>query len=173
MKITRGEIDRCLASLESLQELIAGCDPLQLKTRPESTSWSPNEILADLAFCADIWGRKHHRYTFTGKPQDSRIPEFHPREQMHRSGYAEMDFHASYRTFSDQREALLHTLQGLSFADWSRGGVIGGREHTVFSHVLRMTLHEVERLDQFRNLLQLNELADRDPGRTGDFACQM
>jgi len=45
-------------------------------------------------------------------------------------------------------------LKRLSVEDWSRAAIIKGREHTVFTQVRRMAMHENVHCEQIESLLQ-------------------
>jgi hypothetical protein len=78
----------------------------------------------------------------------------HPRQWIKKTNYLELPFHESFQGFVKQRRKLLRVLKSLASEDWSRAAVIKGREHTVFTQVRRMALHENVHCDQIENLLQ-------------------
>ncbi len=55
-----------------------------------------------------------------------------------------------------KRGELLLVLRNLPEASWSQSAVIEGRNHTVFSQVRCMALHEQERLEQIAAVLKLD-----------------
>ena len=83
------------------------------------------------------------------------LPDVHPRQWIMGTDYPAVPFCESFQAFADQRETLLIALRKLSFDDWSRGGMIGGRKYTVFSQARRMAKHENEHCEQIEELLKL------------------
>ena len=83
------------------------------------------------------------------------LPEVHPRQWIRGTNYPKLAFNDSFQTFTNQRETLLITLRKLSFDEWSRGAMIGGRKHTVCSQARRMAKHENEHCEQIEELLKL------------------
>ena len=85
---------------------------------------------------------------------DPVLPDVHPRQRIKGTDYPVLPFRESFQAFADQREKLLITLRKLSFDDWSRGAMIGGRKHTVFSQARRMAKHENVHCEQIEELLK-------------------
>jgi hypothetical protein len=82
------------------------------------------------------------------------LPDVHPRQWIRGTDYPVLSFQESFQAFVNQRERLLTTLRKLSFGEWSRAGMIGGRKHTVLSQARRMARHENEHCDQIAELLK-------------------
>jgi hypothetical protein len=82
------------------------------------------------------------------------LPDVHPRQWIKETNYLKLTFRESFHTFVNQRERLLIALRKLSFDEWSRAGMIGGRKHTVFSQARRMAKHENEHCEQVEELLK-------------------
>jgi hypothetical protein len=82
------------------------------------------------------------------------IPYRHPRQWIRKTDYLQLPFHRSFKAFVVQRRKLLKMLKGLPFEDWSRAGIIQGREHTVFTQARRLALHEQAHCEQIESLLQ-------------------
>lgn len=121
-----------------------------LHAQPEPGAWSINDILAHLRACADVWGGTIESML---SEQDPALPEIHPRQWIKRTDYREQSFQDSFRSYFEQRGQLLNTLKGLAFDDWSRGALIGGRRHTVFSQARRLAKHEDEHCRQIEEML--------------------
>jgi len=155
MKVSSVEIEKYLNLLAEtsrrLSKATNGLDDARLKTRTKERPWSVNDILAHLRSCADVWGGSIDAMLAEQKPT---IPYRHPRQWIKKTSYPELPFPESFKTFVAQRKKLLETLTGLPFEDWSRAGIIKGREHTVFTQVRRMALHEQVHCEQIENLLQ-------------------
>jgi hypothetical protein len=153
MKATTTESDDVLRLLaETPQRIVAASSDLpdeQLNLKPDSKSWSANEILAHLRACADIWGETIEAMLTQDEPV---LMYISPRSWMKRAKYRQSTFSVSFQAFVEQRDDLLHTLNDLEFAGWSRGAMIKNRHHTVFSQARRMALHEVTHCEQIEAL---------------------
>ena len=155
MKATRPEIEKYLDLLTQTSRLIAnatdGVEAARLQARTQKQPWSINDILAHLRSCADVWGESIEAMLAEEKPT---IPYRHPRQWIKQTEYLQLPFRKSFKAFVAQRRKLLKVLRGLAFEDWSRPGIIQGREHTVFTQVRRMALHEQVHCEQIESLLQ-------------------
>ena len=155
MKVNSAEIEKYLNLLAQtsrrLSKATNGLDARHLQSRTQEQPWSVNDILAHLRSCADVWGDSIAAMLAEQKPT---IPYHHPRQWIRKTNYPELPFPGSFQAFVAQRKKLLKVLKGLSFEDWSRAGIIKGREHTVFTEVRRMALHEQVHCEQIENLLQ-------------------
>lgn len=153
MKITRDEIEKIMQMLEETPQSISSVLMTTQKDvyfKPNQKDWSAHEVLMHLRACTDVWSETIHEMLSKDKPV---LAEIHPAVQLKNGNYKEQEFVASLRIFIDQREKLLQKLKDLRFEDWSRGGMIGGRGHTVFSQTRRMALHEQEHCRQIEELL--------------------
>jgi len=155
MKVTRREVEEYLNLLAQTSRRITkatnGFDDVRLRSSTDEQPWSVNDILAHLRSCADVWGDSIDAMLKEQKPT---VPYRHPRQWIKKTDYAQLSFHESFKAFIAQRKKLLKVLNGLSFEDWCRAAVIQGREHTVFTQVRRMALHEQEHCEQIESLLQ-------------------
>jgi hypothetical protein len=155
MKVDSAEIEKYLNLLNQtsrrLTKATKGFEKTRLKTRTKEQPWSVNDILAHLRSCADVWGGSIAAMLAEQKPT---IPDRHPRQWVRKTNYPKLSFPESFKAFVAQRKKLLKVLKGLSFEDWSRAGIIKGREHTVFTQVRRMALHEQVHCEQIESLLQ-------------------
>ncbi len=122
-----------------------------LHARVDNKSWSVNEILAHLRSCADVWGTSIDAMLEQETPT---LPNVHPRKWIKQTNYLDLDFHDSFKVYAAQRKKLLKILMKLPFKDWSRGAMIGGRIHTVFSQARRIAKHDTEHCDQIEGLLK-------------------
>ncbi|RPJ25720.1 MAG: hypothetical protein EHM33_13720 [Chloroflexi bacterium] len=86
--------------------------------------------------------------------QKPTVPYRHPRQWIKKTDYPQLPFHKSFKAFVAQRKKLMNVLKGLSFEDWLRVGIIKGREHTVFTQVRRLALHEQVHCEQIERFLQ-------------------
>lgn len=155
MNATPAEIEKCLKLLTELPQRIAkatdGIDEAHLQFKADEKTWSVNDILAHLRSCADVWGDSVEAMLAEDNPK---VPYRHPRQWIKKTNYLDLSFQESFQAFQVQRKEFLKVLKGLSFAAWSRGATIKGREHTVFTQVRRLALHESEHVEQIESLLQ-------------------
>ena len=153
MKVTRAEIEKTLTLLEQTPLRISATLMNAQKDvyfKPNPKAWSAHEILMHMRSCADTWGETIREMLEHNRPT---LAEIHPNARLKQGHYKEEEFVMSLRVFIDGRERLLAVLKELRFEDWSRGAIIGGREHTVFSQARRIALHEDEHCGQIENLL--------------------
>jgi hypothetical protein len=155
MKITPAGIEKILKVLEQTSRRISDAtihiDEERLYARLDKRSWSAKDILAHLRSCGDVWGDSIQSMLAEDHPK---LPDLHPGQWIKQTNYAELEFHKSLKAYINQRRELLGALKTLSFEDWSRGAIIGGRKHTVFSQVRRMGKHETEHCEQLESLLK-------------------
>jgi len=154
MRVTPAAIEKYLKLLEKTPRSIAAAtkdiDGARLRSRTDEQPWSVTDILAHLRSCADVWGDSIDAMLTEQKPT---VPYCHPRQWIKKTDYPQLPFHESFKAFVAQRGKLLNVLKGLSFDDWSRAAIIKGREHTVFTQVRRMALHEQVHCEQIESLL--------------------
>jgi hypothetical protein len=151
--VTATVVDELLRSLEAvprhLDSMTAGLDDARLQRRPSIDSWSPNDILAHLRACADVWGGSIATMIERDHPT---LRYVSLRTWMRKTSYSELSFRLSLAAFAAQREDLVRTLRALTVADWLRGATFTrttrGREQTILSSARRIVAHEREHLDQ-------------------------
>ena len=164
MTVTDDDVEKALQLLTATPHQIAalsqGLLPARLSSKPhsqaEEDAWSPNDILAHLRACADVWGKAIRAMIAEDHPT---LRYISPRTWIKKTNYPAQDFHASLRTFTQERMALVAALQALPCADWSRRGATftgttRGREQTILTYVRRITDHESEHLAQLEALLK-------------------
>ena len=155
VKANEQEIAEVLAALKEnplrIRKVTSKVKNADLQVRASKTSWSVNDILAHLRACADVWGGTIERMLAEEMP---RLPDIHPRKWITQTDYLKLDFHTSFSAYVDQREKLLKILMKLPFEDWSRGAIIGGRIHTVFTQARRIAKHETQHCEQIEELLK-------------------
>ena len=154
MEITQQGIEDVLQLLAETPQRIkiatAGATPAQLTAKPDSKSWSVNEILAHLRACVDVWGETIDRMLTEDHPT---LRHISPRTYMRKTDYAQLPFVESWAVFVTERAALLETLKLLTPEQWSWSATIKERQHTVFSQARRMSLHEEGHCAQIEGLL--------------------
>ena len=126
-----------------LAAVTEGVKRSQLHAAPEIGEWSPNEVLAHLRACCDVWGGNiakilaEEHATFGG---------VNPRTWIKRTDYAERPFDESLRAFAAQREELLATLDALSPGEWERSATVTSygqsKQKTVRSYASKLAQHE-------------------------------
>jgi hypothetical protein len=150
LKATPAALEKVLAALAEtpprLTALSAGHDDAALAQPPAPKAWSPQEVLAHLRGCADLW--TYSIYAMLAESQPA-LPLLDERRWARAAGYARLPFSESLRTFSLARAELLAVLRGLPVEAWERAATIEGRRHTVFTQARRMALHEQEHWRQF------------------------
>ena len=154
LKATSGEIERHLAQLAdtvpALLNMTSGLGADELSWSPGPKEWSVVEILAHLRACADVWSYSIYAMLTENQPVFPLIDE---RRWAKTLGYATLSFEVSISTFTSQRADLLRTLAKLDGQQWERTCQIEGRNHSVFSQMRRMALHEVEHWQQFQEVV--------------------
>jgi len=155
MKTTLPEIEKYLKLLEEtprrLMKSIQSVDETRLQQRTKRESWSVNDILAHLRSCADVWGDSIERMLVEENPI---VPYRHPRQWIKKTDYPKLPFHESLQAFVAQRKKLSKILKRLSLEEWSRAATIKGREHTVFTQIRRMAMHEQVHCEQIEELIE-------------------
>jgi len=153
LKPTPKEINLHMSQLSDtvpfLQHVTAGLDEEALKWSPTHKDWSVVEILAHVRACADVWTYSICVMLVEIQPF---LPLIDERRWAKTLGYPTLRFEVAFSTFSVQREELLRTLRELNPEQWKRTCQIEGRNHSVFSQVRRMALHEVEHMQQFQDV---------------------
>jgi DinB family protein len=154
MKATFPEIEQYLKLLEEtprrIQRTTRPFEDARLQRKNEKQPWSVNDILAHLRSCADVWGDS---ITAMLADENPKVPYRHPRQWIKKTDYLQLPFQESFQAFVAQRRILLKALKSLSLEDWSRAAIIKGREHTVFTQVRRMGMHENVHCEQIESLL--------------------
>lgn len=159
MQVPATETTKLLTLLAETPQRLIGLtidlDAAQLQNRPAENVWSINEILAHLRVCAEVWGRSILAMLTEERPT---LRYVSPRTVARKRDYTAQDYHASLRSFVQQRSELIQLLTSLDNAAWSRGatftGTTKGRDQTIYSYVQRIIGHEVEHLTQIETLLQ-------------------
>ena len=155
VKANEQEIAEVLAALKEnplrLRKATSKVKNADLHVRDSKTSWSANDILAHLRACADVWSGTIEQMLTDEMPK---LPDIHPRKWITQTDYLKLDFHSSFSAYASQREKLLKILMKLPFEDWSRGAIIGGRIHTVFTQARRIAKHETQHCEQIEELLK-------------------
>ncbi|RMH72011.1 MAG: DinB family protein [Gemmatimonadetes bacterium] len=112
--------------------------------------WSLAEVLAHLRACAEVWSHSIVMMVAQSQPE---LAYIHPNTWMKTCRYAELPFAGAVQAFVIRRQELLYFLRGLDEHQWERTGRIKGREHSVYSQVRRMALHEEKHIIQIERLV--------------------
>ncbi len=153
MKITRNEVEEILVLLEETPQRIMAAladSKKDVYFKPNPKTWSVNEIFMHLRSCADVWGDTIDAMLVKDKPT---LAEIHPNMQLKKGNYKDEEFVTSLRVFMEQREKFVRMLRAVYFEDWSRGAMIGGHPHTIFSQARRMAKHESGHCGEIEALL--------------------
>ena len=159
MSVPPDEIATYLKILEETPKRIAaaseGHSADALQAKPDSESWSANEIVAHLRACVDVWGKDIRRMLTEDHPTWRHLS---PRTWMRKTDYADQPFHESFAIFVKERQELLALLAELPQADWSRSANViqrgKDREQTVFLRARQMAMHEEGHCEQIEALLK-------------------
>ncbi len=155
MKVIESEIPEILQTLNDVAKRIEKAalrvDKKRLHARSKEEPWSPNDVLAHIRCCADVWGGSMEKMLEQDHPK---LGYIHPRQWIKRTNYLELDFLTSFKAYKDQRRKLLQILKKLPLKDWSRGAIIQGKEHTIFTQARRMAMHDSAHCEQIESLLQ-------------------
>lgn len=126
----------------------------QLRTSPDDTEWSANEVLAHLRACDDVWGGHIRAILAEDRPTRRGIS---PRTWMRKTNYLDLEFQPSFDAFAEQRGDLLAILSKLSPEGWSRTAHIRSygtmtNEHTALFFADGLARHERPHLKQIERL---------------------
>lgn len=154
LKASSSEIQKHLVLLEENIKRMAACtakvDAMRLASSSSKREWSAVEILGHLRACDDLWSYSIYAMLTDQQPSLALIDE---RRWTKMLGYANLNFHQSFEVFAAKRTELIAVLKSLSEEAWSRTALIEGRQHSVFSQVRRLALHEREHCNQIESLL--------------------
>jgi hypothetical protein len=142
------------ATPASIAMLTAGLAPAQLRFSPTPDEWSSNDVLAHLRACADVWGGCIATILVEDTPT---LRAINPRTWIERTDFPELAFRPSLRAFTEQRAALLRTLEALPEEGWAREAIVTGggspRGTTVLDYGERMARHERAHVKQLRRIV--------------------
>lgn len=136
-------------TLARIKSCTQNADDTGLHQSPGAKEWSAVQVLAHLRSCAEVWSDSVYAMLNQDRPS---LPQVDPRQWAKQRAYDELNFLASFQDFKSGREAFLDRLKMLSTEEWQRMAEIGGRQHSVFSQVRRMALHEIDHCAQIERL---------------------
>jgi len=142
--LTAGESTALLRENASrLAALTRGATHAQLHTAPEVGEWSPNEVMAHVRACCDVWGGNIEKIL---AEEHATFAGVNPRTWIERTDYAEHRFEDQLRAFAAQRKKLLTTLEDLALGEWERSATVTSygqaHEKTVRSYASKLAKHE-------------------------------
>jgi hypothetical protein len=152
-------VEQVLAMLRTtparLAALTAGLTEAQSQAAPEEGEWSVNSVLAHLRSCADVWSDYIAAMLAEDHPT---IRTRNPRTWIKTTGYLELPFRRSLRSFTAQRAKLLAVLQELPAESWTRAATFTGNRRPVQRSVLDyadgMARHEDRHLQQIQRAIK-------------------
>ena len=100
---------------------------------------TPNEILAHLVSCAEIWS--YEIYAMLTKEMPS-LEKIDPDDWNTTVPYQNQKFEHILQKFTLDRKILLDVLEDLAPEQWERRAEIGGQVYAVFGLVWRIAEHE-------------------------------
>lgn len=150
-------IDELLTRLTEQPKAIAaltkGLPAARLQRAPSRREWSPNDVLAHLRSCSDMWGSYMKTILDEDRPT---IKVVNPTTWIKSTNYPELEFGTSFRAFRKQRAELLALLRALPKAAWSQSATVTGagrpRERTVLDYARWLANHERSHLRQIARL---------------------
>jgi hypothetical protein len=126
----------------------------RLRAVPDGDEWSPNDVLAHMRSCADVWGDSIRTILDEDEPT---IRAVNPRRWIKDTNYPALRFGASFRAFSKQRADLLELLRPLPSKAWTRAATVTGAGKplrlTVHRYVERLAVHERAHVRQIERML--------------------
>ncbi len=144
---------------ERIDTLTTGLSVSKLHTAPDDSGWSPNDVLAHLRPCADVWGGCILRIIAEDRPK---LRAVSPRTWIKRTMYPELEFGPSLRSFAEQRAQLTlgacgvaaRSLDTCGEGDWSGQGL----ERTVLSYAEGLATHESLHVRQIERAIKGEQL---------------
>jgi hypothetical protein len=132
-----------------LRAITHGVPHKRLHTPPEADEWAPNEILAHMRACCDVWGGNIAKIL---AEDHATFPGMNPRTWITRTDYPEWPFEKALRAFSAQRSQLLAVLDALTPDDWERTATVRAyglyNERTLRSYASKLARHELPHVEQ-------------------------
>ena len=132
-----------------------GVSAAHLRAVPPGDEWSPNDVLAHMRSCADVWGDSIRRVLAENEPT---IRAINPRRWIRDTNYPDLTFGPSFRAFAKQRAGLLDALRPLPAKAWSRTATVTGAGKplrlTVHHYVDRLAVHERAHVKQIERMVR-------------------
>ena len=137
-----------------LAKIVVGLPPERLHKPPGPEEWSPNEVLAHMRACGDVWGGNIARILAADHPT---FPGTNPRTWIKKTDYPAWHFDEAFQAFAKQREELLSALEALAPDDWERSATVTAygqaNERTLRSYGSQLARHERPHVQQIERAL--------------------
>lgn len=149
------EIVRLLdAGPDRIEEAVVNWPNEALARRPTPDEWSPNEILAHLRACQDVWGGI--RVVRMLEEDHPTIRAVNPNTWLAQTDYRTLPFLQSLATFTEQRKQFVARIAHITAEQWVRtGNFTGGgkpRQYSVHTEADALARHERSHLKQIERL---------------------
>jgi len=136
-------IDLLESHPKQIAALTAGLPWVRLHKTPVLGEWAVNDVLAHLRSCSDARGEFMRAMLAEERPT---LRAIDPRTLLDQTGYRELEFSSSFRSFARQRARLLSFLKALPRKSWARTAIVTGggpaRERTVLFYAQWLAHHE-------------------------------
>ena len=148
-------LTKALAAVpKQIAGIVADHDEKRLTWRPDAKTWSVSDVLAHLRSCAEMQGKWIAAMLERDNPTMRAVS---PRSKFRK--YVDRDVSVSLKEFTKERAALVKQLRGLDDAGWKRTLTFTGASPrstvaTVTGCAWGLVQHELDHLDQFRDLLR-------------------
>ena len=130
-------------------EVNEGFTNQQLRLKPAKDSWSMLDVLWHLRGCDAVWVESIEKMLLEKTPT---IAYQHPNDWWKLNLVKTAEYFEILEQFRLKRDLLLERLHGLDQEDCLRNGFIKAREHSVYSQIRRLALHEEHHKKQFSSL---------------------
>ena len=138
-----------------LAAIVAGVAHERLHTPPAQDEWSPNDVLAHMRACCDVWGGNIEKILAS---EHATFAGINPRTWIKKTDYPAWEFEAALRAFQDQRAKLLVTLEGLGPAAWERTATVRAygqtNERSLISYATQLAMHERTHVRQIEKTVE-------------------
>jgi len=145
------KLEQTLHSIEAVQSRLT---PKQLTIASLNRGRTPIEILAHVRSCADIWS--YSIYAILATKEEPILAQINTHQWTASLGYTKHPFTPSFQIFRINRLELLSVLRAVTEDSWQKTAIIGDRQHSVYSQVKRMTLHEVSHCKELESIAQMH-----------------
>lgn len=130
-------------------EFADGFTDVQSRLSPTKDSWSMLDVLWHLRACDAVWVESIEKMLLENTPT---IAYQHPNDWWKLNLVKTAEYFEILEQLRLKRDLLLERLHGLNQEDWLRNGFIKAREHSVYSQIRRLALHEAHHERQCLNL---------------------
>jgi hypothetical protein len=137
-------------TISRLEQISSRKDEVELTNSIAEGEWTIKQILAHICSCQDVWSYSIYAMLAVDNPQ---LYPLHPRKMAVAMEYEELSYANLLTHFKMRRDELFRILQKLPHGSWTREATINGRQHSVFSQVRRMAIHERDHWEQIEKVL--------------------